>query len=233
MKNTFKVIALFLVVVLAILAIPGISKATDVTGNDDKRIVTFVIVGEGKTIKYEAYPGGSLRKVGAGEIFGCTNEEFAIKYEGFYVDEACTEEYDMDKYFTDGETIYVRSRTTSDEQGTTTEPTTGDEQGTTTEPTTGNEQGTTTEPTTGDEQSTTTEPTTGDEQSTTTESTTGDEQSTTTEPTTDSEQSTTTQKTDAEKDVTPKTGVASHVGIAAVVAIVSLASIVVIKKRNA
>ena len=233
MKNTFKVIALFLVVVLAILAIPGISKATDVTGNDDKRIVTFVIVGEGKTIKYEAYPGGSLRKVGAGEIFGCTNEEFAIKYEGFYVDEACTEEYDMDKYFTDGETIYVRSRTTSDEQGTTTEPTTGDEQGTTTEPTTGNEQGTTTEPTTGDEQSTTTEPTTGDEQSTTTESTTGDEQSTTTEPTTDSEQSTTTQKTDAEKDVTPKTGVASHVGIAAVVAIVSLTSIVVIKKRNA
>ena len=233
MKNTFKVIALFLVVVLAILAIPGISKATDVTGNDDKRIVTFVIVGEGKTIKYEAYPGGSLRKVGAGEIFGCTNEEFAIKYEGFYVDEACTEEYDMDKYFTDGETIYVKSRTTSDEQGTTTEPTTGDEQGTTTEPTTGNEQGTTTEPTTGDEQSTTTEPTTGDEQSTTTESTTGDEQSTTTEPTTDSEQSTTTQKTDAEKDVTPKTGVASHVGIAAVVAIVSLASIVVIKKRNA
>ena len=233
MKNTFKVIALFLVVVLAILAIPGISKATDVTGNDDKRIVTFVIVGEGKTIKYEAYPGGSLRKVGAGEIFGCTNEEFAIKYDGFYVDEACTEEYDMDKYFTDGETIYVKSRTTSDEQGTTTEPTTGDEQGTTTEPTTGNEQGTTTEPTTGDEQSTTTEPTTGDEQSTTTESTTGDEQSTTTEPTTDSEQSTTTQKTDAEKDVTPKTGVASHVGIAAVVAIVSLASIVVIKKRNA
>ena len=233
MKNTFKVIALFLVVVLAILAIPGISKATDVTGNDDKRIVTFVIVGEGKTIKYEAYPGGSLRKVGAGEIFGCTNEEFAIKYEGFYVDEACTEEYDMDKYFTDGETIYVKSRTTGDEQGTTTEPTTGDEQGTTTEPTTGNEQGTTTEPTTGDEQSTTTEPTTDSEQSTTTESTTGDEQSTTTESTTGDEQSTTTQKTDAEKDVTPKTGVASHVGIAAVVAIVSLASIVVIKKRNA
>ena len=201
MKNTLKVVALFLVIILAMLVIPSSSKATDIPQYTVIKI-SVVVIGEDRTIEYETTAGGSLRKLGYGTIFGLNNQEFSEKYDGYYLDEACTEEYDIDEYFTDGLTLYVKALTTDDEQGTEQEPTTGDEQ----EPET--------EPTTDDEQTTEKDPTT--------------EQDTSVD-----EQVTETGSVDEEKDSTPKTGVASYSGIVAVVALIALASIVVIKKRNA
>ena len=201
MKNTLKVVALFLVIILAMLVIPSSSKATDIPQYTVIKI-SVVVIGEDRTIEYEVATGNNLRKLGYGTIFGLNNQEFAEKYDGYYLDEACTEEYDIDEYFTDGLTLYVKALTTDDEQGTEQEPTTGDEQ----EPET--------EPTTGDEQTTEKDPTT--------------EQDTSVD-----EQVTETGSVDEEKDSTPKTGVASYSGIVAVVALIALASIVVIKKRNA
>ena len=201
MKNTFKVVALFLVIILAMLVIPSSSKATDIPQYTVIKI-SVVVIGEDRTIEYEVATGNNLRKLGYGTIFGLNNQEFAEKYDGYYLDEACTEEYDIDEYFTDGLTLYVKALTTDDEQGTEQEPTTGDEQ----EPET--------EPTTDDEQTTEKDPTT--------------EQDTSVD-----EQVTETGSVDEEKDSTPKTGVASYSGIVAVVALIALASIVVIKKRNA
>jgi hypothetical protein len=201
MKNTLKVVALFLVIILAMLVIPSSSKATDIPQYTVIKI-SVVVIGEDRTIEYEVATGNNLRKLGYGTIFGLNNQEFAEKYDGYYLDEACTEEYDIDEYFTDGLTLYVKALTTDDEQGTEQEPTTGDEQ----EPET--------EPTTDDEQTTEKDPTT--------------EQDTSVD-----EQVTETGSVDEEKDSTPKTGVASYSGIVAVVALIALASIVVIKKRNA
>ena len=201
MKNTLKVVALFLVIILAMLVIPSSSKATDIPQYTVIKI-SVVVIGEDRTIEYEVATGNNLRKLGYGTIFGLNNQEFAEKYDGYYLDEACTEEYDIDEYFTDGLTLYVKALTTDDEQGTEQEPTTGDEQ----EPET--------EPTTDDEQTTEKDPTT--------------EQDTSVD-----EQVTETGLVDEEKDSTPKTGVASYSGIVAVVALIALASIVVIKKRNA
>ena len=201
MKKTFKVVAVFLVAILAMLVIPSSSKATDIPPYTPIKI-SVVVIGEDRTIEYEVATGNNLRKLGYGTIFGLNNQEFAEKYDGYYLDEACTEEYDIDEYFTDGLTLYVKALTTDDEQGTEQEPTTGDEQ----EPET--------EPTTDDEQTTEKDPTT--------------EQDTSVD-----EQVTETGSVDEEKDSTPKTGVASYSGIVAVVALIALASIVVIKKRNA
>ena len=201
MKNTLKVVALFLVIILAMLVIPSSSKATDIPQYTVIKI-SVVVIGEDRTIEYEVATGNNLRKLGYGTIFGLNNQEFAEKYDGYYLDEACTEEYDIDEYFTDGLTLYVKALTTDDEQGTEQEPTTGDEQ----EPET--------EATTDDEQTTEKDPTT--------------EQDTSVD-----EQVTETGSVDEEKDSTPKTGVASYSGIVAVVALIALASIVVIKKRNA
>ena len=201
MKNTLKVVALFLVIILAMLVIPSSSKATDIPQYTVIKI-SVVVIGEDRTIEYEVATGNNLRKLGYGTIFGLNNQEIAEKYDGYYLDEACTEEYDIDEYFTDGLTLYVKALTTDDEQGTEQEPTTGDEQ----EPET--------EPTTDDEQTTEKDPTT--------------EQDTSVD-----EQVTETGSVDEEKDSTPKTGVASYSGIVAVVALIALASIVVIKKRNA
>ena len=206
MKNTLKVVALFLVIILAMLVIPSSSKATDIPQYTVIKI-SVVVIGEDRTIEYEVATGNNLRKLGYGTIFGLNNQEFAEKYDGYYLDEACTEEYDIDEYFTDGLTLYVKALTTDDEQGTETEqPTTGDEQET--EPTTDGEQGAETEPTTDSEQGTETEQTSD-------------------------EQTTETQTADAEKDSTTKTGIVSYSGIAEVIAVVALTSIVVIKKRNA
>ena len=201
MKNTFKVVALFFVAILAMLVIPSSSKATDIPPYTAIKI-SVVVIGEDRTIEYEATAGTNLRKLGHGTIFGLNNQEFAEQYDGYYLDEACTEKMDLDEYFTDGLTLYVKALTTDDEQGTEQEPTTGDEQ----EPET--------EPTTDDEQTTEKDPTT--------------EQDTSVD-----EQVTETGSVDEEKDSTPKTGVASYSGIVAVVALIALASIVVIKKRNA
>ena len=213
MKNTLKVVALFLVIILAMLVIPSSSKATDIPQYTVIKI-SVVVIGEDRTIEYEVATGNNLRKLGYGTIFGSNNQEFAEKYDGYYLDEACTEEYDIDEYFTDGLTLYVKALTTDDEQGTEQEPTTGDEQEPETEPTTGDEQEPETEPTTDGEQTTEKDPTT--------------EQDTSVD-----EQVTETGSVDEEKDSTPKTGVASYSGIVAVVALIALASIVVIKKRNA
>lgn len=201
MKNTLKVVALFLVIILAMLVIPSSSKATDIPQYTVIKI-SVVVIGEDRTIEYEVATGNNLRKLGYGTIFGLNNQEFAEKYDGYYLDEACTEEYDIDEYFTDGLTLYVKALTTDDEQGTEQEPTTGDEQEPETEPTTDGEQTTEKDPTT--------------------------EQDTSVD-----EQVTETGSVDEEKDSTPKTGVASYSGIVAVVALIALASIVVIKKRNA
>ena len=190
-----------MVIILAMLVIPSSSKATDIPQYTVIKI-SVVVIGEDRTIEYEVATGNNLRKLGYGTIFGLNNQEFAEKYDGYYLDEACTEEYDIDEYFTDGLTLYVKALTTDDEQGTEQEPTTGDEQ----EPET--------EPTTDDEQTTEKDPTT--------------EQDTSVD-----EQVTETGSVDEEKDSTPKTGVASYSGIVAVVALIALASIVVIKKRNA
>ena len=205
MKKTFKVVAVFLVAILAMLVIPSSSKATDIPPYTPIKI-SVVVIGEDRTIEYETTAGGSLRKLGYGTIFGLNNQEFSEKYDGYYLDEACTEEYDIDEYFTDGLTLYVKALTTDDEQGTEQEPTTGDEQET--------------------------ETTTDGEQGAETETTTDSEQGTETEQTSD-EQTTETQTADEEKDSTPKTGIASYSGIAAVSALIALTSIVVIKKRNA
>ena len=194
MKKTFKVVAVFLVAILAMLVIPSSSKATDIPPYTPIKI-SVVVIGEDRTIEYETTAGGSLRKLGYGTIFGLNNQEFSEKYDGYYLDEACTEEYDIDEYFTDGLTLYVKALNTDNEQGTETE-----------------------------------QPTTGDEQET--ETTTDSEQGTETEQTSD-EQTTETQTADEEKDSTPKTGIASYSGIAAVIALIALTSIVVIKKRNA
>ena len=206
MKNTFKVVALFFVAILAMLVIPSSSKATDIPPYTAIKI-SVVVIGEDRTIEYEATAGTNLRKLGHGTIFGLNNQEFAEQYDGYYLDEACTEKMDLDEYFTDGLTLYVKALTTDDEQGTETEqPTTGDEQET--EPTTDGEQGAETEPTTDSEQGTETEQTSD-------------------------EQTTETQTASPAKDSTPKTGIVSYSGIAAVIAVVALTSIVVIKKRNA
>ena len=206
MKKTFKVVAVFLVAILAMLVIPSSSKATDIPPYTPIKI-SVVVIGEDRTIEYETTAGGSLRKLGYGTIFGLNNQEFSEKYDGYYLDEACTEEYDIDEYFTDGLTLYVKALNTDNEQGTETE-----------------------QPTTGDEQET--ETTTDGEQGAETETTTDSEQGTETEQTSD-EQTTETQTADEEKDSTPKTGIAGYSGIAAVIALIALTSIVVIKKRNA
>ena len=78
MKNTLKVVALFLVIILAMLVIPSSSKATDIPQYTVIKI-SVVVIGEDRTIEYEVATGNNLRKLGYGTIFGLNNQEFAEK----------------------------------------------------------------------------------------------------------------------------------------------------------
>ena len=219
MRKTYKLVALILIVALAMILIPISTKATD--SSYEMITINVVVIGEGRTIEYETYPGGNLRKLGHGTIFDLNNEEFAEKYDGYYLDEACTEEFDIDEYFTDGMTLYVKALNVGEEQDPEGTPATEDAK---------DPEGTpATEDTKDPEGTLATEDTKDSEGTSATEDTKDPEGTSTTEDAKDPE----TVSTVEEKDSTPKTGISSYSGIAVIVTLIALASIVIIKKRNA